>query len=190
MAATFAVGAAHAGVLSPGHKAGAEGAEPVCTTVTTVVRRGDVVLSTTSSTHCEEERGQAPGPTGAAAPGRPASGSGAVQTFGGSPSMIAKMFGAQDPGLKPRDVLGIWSAIERGQQDACRVQMMREPSANGFRVLTIGCKGALAHATAWKFDETQAALYDARGGLVAKVGGDRQHLSGLLVDGHAVNLIR
>jgi hypothetical protein len=190
VAATLAAGAAQA---SPaGQKAEKTGGEPICTTTTTVVRQGDVVLSTTSQTHCEEAEAQAPSPQGpqASASNRPHSRSPAAQVFGGSENMVAKVFGAEDAGLKPRDVLGIWSAVERGRQDACRVQMMRETSANGFRVETIGCRGALAHVTAWKFEETQAALYDSAGAAVTRLSGDKEHLSGVLADGRPLNLIR
>jgi hypothetical protein len=188
LAAILAAGAAHAGPLPAGHKAAGE---PVCTTVTTVVRRGDVVLSTTSQTRCEEDQaaGQAPA-AGAFSSAQARPHAPAVQVFGAVSSPIAKVFGGQDTALKPRDVLGIWSALQLGEADACRVQMMREVAANGFKVSTSGCKGTLARAKVWKFEETQALLYDASGSPVARLVGDRQHLSGVLVDGRQLNLIR
>jgi hypothetical protein len=210
-ALVLVAGSAEARILPfGGHKAekAASNAsdQRICTTTTTVVRRGDVVLSTTSSTHCEEDNTQAAAPPAAgpatasaeaASPGAAAKAPKSAQasaqraTFGGSHSAAASLFGmGPKPSLTPRDVLGVWTAIERGKQDACTVLMSREVVSGGFRVFTSGCKGPLSGASAWRFEETAAGLYGSDGAPVGKLAGDKEHLSGTLADGGLLEMSR
>ena len=181
-------GGAQARILPLGAKAAKAADERVCTTTTTVVRRGDVVLSTSSATHCENESGEA-GPT---SPAGPASSPGAPgPDLGPRGSGVATwLLGAPPSGLKPRDVLGVWTAIERGKTNACTVRMTREVSAGGFRVVAGGCHGVLGGAAAWRFDQTEAGLYGADGVLLARLTGDREQLTGALADGGLLNFTR
>jgi hypothetical protein len=188
-----AAGAAQAGVLPIGHKGAKGDDERVCVTTTTVVRRGDVVLSTTSNTRCEDDHSQATaGP--AASPSAPAAAAGAspaspARPFG-EPSVLASFFGARPVELTPRDVLGVWTALERGREDGCQVRMTREAFSGGFRVLASGCRGPFHAATAWRFDGATANVYRADGTLLSKLTGDKAHLAGPLPDGGAVDLTR
>ena len=203
-------GSAEARILPIGHKAqkpaaaASAGDQRICTTTTTVVRRGDVVLSTTSTTRCEDDTAQAspPAPAPGAAPqtasAEPAprnatarSASAQAATFGSSRHVTASLFGmGPKPSLTPRDVLGVWTAIERGKQDACTVLMSREVVSGGFRVFTSGCKGPLAGASAWRFEETAAGLYGPDGASLGKLAGDKEHLAGTLADGGLLEMSR
>ncbi len=193
-ALALTAGVADARVLGIGHKSAKlakSGDERICTTTTTVVRRGDTVLSTTSSTHCEDDHGQAPSEKdvvvqGTAPPGAAAS----AQPLQSSQSLAKQLFGLGTPGLKPRDVLGEWSVVEPGATYACTVRMTRETFKGGYRVFTSGCRGPLGGAVAWKFEQTVAGLYAPDGSSVAKLNGDRQHLSGQTSDGGTVSLSR
>lgn len=182
---------AGAGAAQAADKPAKSDDQRICVTTTTVVKRGDVVLSTSSNTRCEDDRGrpqaEAQSPPvaseGAAAP------SPAARGLVG-PSNLASFFGARPVGLTPRDVLGVWTALERGKENACRVQMTREAFSGGFRVLTSGCRGALAVAKAWKFDGSTAQVYAADGTLLASMTGDKEHLAGALPDGGVVDMSR
>jgi hypothetical protein len=207
---TLVAGSAEARILPFGHKAekvpaaASAGDQRVCTTTTTVVRRGDVVLSTTSTTRCEEDTTQAAAPTQGAAPqaataetapsGAPARAraSAPAATFKSSHSVAAaSLFGlGPRPALTPRDVLGVWTAIERGKQDACTVLMSREVVSGGFRVFTSGCKGPLSGASAWRFEETAAGLYGSDGAPLGKLAGDKEHLAGTLAGGGLLEMSR
>jgi hypothetical protein len=186
------------GLGKGGAEAGKDGDERVCTTVTTVVRRGSTVLSTTSSTRCDEDKGQAaaatrapePAVAQAASPPRadpivPPSGS-----LESSRSLASSLFGLGTPGLKPRDVLGEWSALEPGAAFACRVRLTRETFSGGYRVFTSGCRGPIGAASAWRFEETVAGLYGPDGGPIAKLAGDKKRLAGKTPDGQLVELTR
>lgn len=194
----LAAGVADARILPFGAKPAKGADEPICTTTTTVVKRGAVVLSTTSSTQCEAVHSQA-APLGDAGPA-PAPGSAASPSPSPSPFPSALgtsenlayrlLFGAGSEGMKPRDVLGIWSALEPGQSNACTLRLTREAFADGYRVITDGCRGELGRAKAWRFEETKAGLYDAGGAPVAKLVGDKQHLVGLTIGGKTIDLSR
>jgi hypothetical protein len=163
---------------------------PICTTTTVVVKRGDVVLSTTSSTRCEAAKGQPPAtaeaaPAGQAAAAAPQPAPAPRETFARAP-----IFSLGTAGLKPREVLGDWWVVEPGQHFACRVALSKEVSADGFRVLTYGCRGGLKAVVAWKFEETQVGLYGADGAAVAKLAGDKDHLSGPTDGGDVLRLTR
>ena len=110
--------------------------------------------------------------------------------FEGSRGLSSSLFGLGTPGLKPRDVLGEWSAVEPGATYACQVRLTREAFAGGYRVFTSGCRGPLGGATAWRFEETLAGLYGPDGAAIAKLGGDKKRLAGKTTDGRTVELSR
>lgn len=189
-------GGAQARIQPFGHRpaeVGKAGDERVCTTTTTVVRRGDVVLSTSSATRCEDPGAAATlgaSPSSAVAAEPPGSAGTRPGKELGGPGVVARLFGAVPLGLKPRDVLGVWTAIERGKKNACTVRMTREVSSDGFRVLAGGCQGVLGGVKAWRFDQTEAGLYGAGGALLARLTGDREHLTGASADGGMLSFTR
>ena len=188
LAAALVGGVAHARAKPP--KADDQ---RVCVTTTTVVRRGELVLSSSSTTRCEDEPAAAAPPAAASAAPQPSAGveTPAPSAFGEGSSALAKLvFGSPASGLKPRDVLGLWTVLVTGADNACTLRLTREVSDGGYRAFAIGCRGALGRTKAWKFEDTFAGLYAADGAQLARLVGDRQHLSGVLTDGREISLSR
>ncbi len=132
----------------------------VCTTTTTVVKRGEQVLSTTSNTHCEDE-GAKPG--------------GHISLPAATGLLEALNKG---PEMTPRSVRGDWRAVEPETGGVCHLFLTSTSGEGGLRARPTGCHGRLARVTAWRFDTDTVGLYAEDGGLVFRVSGDRDKLDG------------
>ena len=160
---------------------------PVCTTVTTVVKRGEVVLSTNSTTKCEE-------------PSRPGGGinlhPGAVLA---APEAVlaapAAVFGSMSLGgdgdaLKLKNTAGDWRVIYDRSGDICHLTLSARTNQSGFLAHGQGCKGELGHAGAWVFHEGATEILTADGKLIVRLTGTRNEVAGQTADGDAVTLQR
>jgi len=159
---------------------------PVCTTVTTVVKRGDVVLSTNSTTRCEE-------------PARP--GSGAKLHPGGvlaAPQAVlsapASLFGSISLGsgeeLRLRNAAGDWRVIYLRSGDICHLTLSGRTTSAGFLARGQGCKGELAQARAWVFHDGGAEVLAGDGAVIVRLTGNRDQLTGSTPDGERLTLQR
>jgi hypothetical protein len=230
-ALALSAGAADARILGIGHKdeaPAAQAGDQVCTTSITVVRKGDKVLSTTSTTRCDGPAAAAASAVAATpAPGQlplnapvtpsvipsapePYPSQAVVGGGGGARAQVAQaqaaprevplesqrgilktLFGASDPGPKPRDFLGDWSALQDGAVHVCKLRLTREALAGGgYKVTSSGCEGTLAAAKVWKFETTEAGLYTGGGAPLLKLSGDRTRLTGVNAEGGRISLIR
>ena len=142
----------------------ASGEPPVCTTVTNVVKRGEVVLSTSSRTTCEGAKGE-----GLKAP----------QAMLAAPAeALASVFGGSGE-LKPRQVRGEWRSISPGADRVCHVVLMQETTGLGRKVRTTNCpRPPLSRAEAWKLEDNAVDLYGKGGALLVRLTGDPARLSG------------
>ncbi len=176
----------------PAFAAGAPGADhpaaepPVCTTVITVVKRGEVVLSTGSTTRCED----------AAHPG------GGINLHPGAmlaaPEAVlaapAALFGSIPAGhgdaLRLKNTAGDWRVIYDRTGDICHLALSARTNQTGFLARAQGCKGAMHDAGAWVFNEGATEILTADGKLIVRLTGTRDQISGATVDGAAVTLQR
>jgi hypothetical protein len=164
--------------------AGPPAAEPaVCTTVTTVVKRGEVVLSTNSTTRCEE-------------PGRP--GGGISLNPGAVPEAVLAapkaVFGSLSLGdgdeLKLKNTAGDWRVIYDRTGDICHLTLSARTTQAGFLAHGQGCKGALRGAGAWVFHDGATEILTADGKLIVRLAGTRDQVSGATADGDQITLQR
>ena len=140
---------------------------PVCTTVTTVVKKGDVVLSTSSRTTCDGARGE-----GLKAP---------EAVLAAPAEALASVFGGSGE-LKPRQVRGEWRSLSPGADRVCHVVLMQETTDLGRKVRTTNCpRPPLNGAAAWKLEDNAVALYGKGGGLLVRLTGDPTRLSAAAV---------
>ena len=141
---------------------------PVCTTTTTVVRRGEVVLSTETRTRCDDGKdGLALDPSG----------------------LLGSLLGGS-AALEMKDVRGDWRMVEAGSGRVCRFTLMSATSPLGRRVRAVDCRGPLVRAAGWKLEDDSVGLYQADGALLARLKGDKARLTGLARPGEAIELQR
>ncbi len=159
---------------------------PVCTTVTTVVKRGEVVLSSNSTTKCED----------AAHPGgglnlHPGAMLAAPEAVLAAP---AAMFGSFSMGqgdeLRLKNTAGDWRVIYDRTGDICHLTLGARTNQVGFLARSEGCKGALGRAGAWTFRDGATEILRADGGLIVRLVGTRDQITGSAADGDTVTLQR
>ena len=165
---------------APAGAAPAAAEPPVCTTVTTVVKKGDVVLSTKSETKCERTPGERGSGEGGVHPG---------EILGSIGSPFGSLF-TSTPTLQEKEARGDWRVVERGNLRVCHAVLMSETNAQGRRVRTSDCIGPLARAAAWKLEDNSVGIYGKDGALVVRLTGDRNRLAGQTADGQPVTLQR
>ena len=149
---------------------------PTCTTVTTVVRRGDTVLSSTSTTRCDDA----------------ASGGGfRPEAVLEAPQGVFKAL-ALGGGVaaSPTNIRGDWRTVEAGSKRVCHLFLGSRAGADGYAARPIGCTGVLARVTHWKFVDDVVGLYGEGGAEVARLGGERERLTGAAAGGEALLLER
>ena len=148
----------------------AAAAPPTCTTVTTVVKRGDTVLSTTSTTRCDD----------AAASG----GGFRPQAVLEAPEGVFKALAlGGGVGASPANVRGDWRTIEAGSRRGCHLFLGAQAGAAGYAAHPSGCTGVLARVTHWKFVDNAVGLYAEDGAELARLGGERERLTGAAAAG-------
>ncbi len=150
---------------------------PVCTTVTTVVKRGEVVLSTNSTTRCEDRA-------------HPGSGLNAGSLLAAPASVLGTLGSGNGDLLTARNTAGDWRAVDRHSGDVCHIVLSVQTTAAGFLARGSGCHGPLGDAKAWTYREGAAELLRADGGLIVRLGGARDLLSGSTPDGDVLTLQR
>ncbi len=158
---------------------------PVCTTVTTVVKRGDVVLSTNSTTRCQD----------AAHPGGGGINAGAVL---GAPEAVlsaptallgAVAFGNGDL-LTARNTAGDWRVVNSRTGAVCHLTFSVRTNQAGFVARGAGCRGELAQAGAWTYRDGGAEVLKSDGKLIVRLTGRRDLLQGSTEGGDALTLQR
>ena len=165
--------------------AGAPAAEPpVCTTVTTVVKRGDVVLSTNSTTRCED----AAHPGGGIHPGAMLA---APEAMLSAPTAMLGIvaFGNGDL-LTARNTPGDWQVVNSRTGDVCHVTFSVRTTQAGYVARSSGCRGEIAHAGAWTYREGGAEVLKPDGHLIVRLTGTRGQLQGATEGGDALTLRR
>jgi hypothetical protein len=159
---------------------------PVCTTVTTVVKRGEVVLSNTSTTTCQNS----------------AHSGGAINLHAGAmlaaPEAVlaapARVFGSLSMGqgdeLRLKNTAGDWRVVYDRTGDICHLTLSARTNRSGFLARSHGCKGALGDAEAWVFHDGATEILTGDGRLIVRLSGTRDQVSGSTADGEAVTLQR
>ncbi len=147
---------------------------PICVTTTTVVRQGDVVLSTDTKTKCN----------------KPGEGGGLDLNIDGGAVGGALGGLLSAPKFDVGAAGGDWQTVQRGSSGVCKLRLLRKPGAAGRGVLTYGCTGALASAKTWTLENDAAVLRKADGAKILRLTGDRVRLEGRLGDGTEVVLKR
>jgi hypothetical protein len=159
---------------------------PVCTTVTTVVKRGEVMLSSSSVTKCEAT----PHPGGGVElhPGAMLK---APEAVLGAPAAV---FGSISLGsgdeLRLKNTAGDWRVVYDRSGDICHVTLSARTTSAGFWAHGQGCKGALRDAGAWTFRDGATEILTADGRLIVRLTGTRDQVTGSTADGDAVTLQR
>ena len=157
---------------------------PVCTTVTTVVKRGDVVLSTNSTTRCEDRAH----PGGGLNPGALLAAPAAV--FSAPVSVLAAVGAGNGDLLTARNTAGDWRAVDRHTSDVCHMVLSVQTAAAGYVARPSGCRGPLAKAHAWTYRDGAAELLTSDGGAIVRLTGTRDLLTGSTDDGDVLTLQR
>ena len=159
---------------------------PVCTTVTTVVKRGEVVLSTASTTTCQD----------------PAHPGGGINLHAGAmlaaPEAVlaapAHVFGSISMGqgdeLRLKNTAGDWRVVYDRSGDICHLTLGARTNQTGFLARSHGCKGALADAGAWVFHDGATEILTADGKVIVRLNGTRDQVTGSTTDGDSVTLQR
>ncbi len=158
---------------------------PICTTVTTVVKRGDVVLSTNSTTKCED-------------PAHPGGGGGGPGGVLQAPAAVlaapAKLFEGLGEGrgdlLTERNTIGDWQVVHGRNGDICHVVLSGQTTAAGYAARNVGCRGELAATRAWIYRDGAAELLKADGHPIARLTGSRDQLKGATEGGEALTFHR
>ncbi len=169
----------------------------ICTVTTTVVRRGDAILSSNTTTRCEA----GPTPSKAAEPGGESAGAGASPGGGGfhPPNPVA-ILGGVHPGdavksitsnrkLKPRDLWGNWT-VEKGSRRVCRVSLWAKGVGEVRPFQTTGCEGLVTQATLWMMADDGVTLRDPKGVVIVELNGSADRLTGKTAAGESVALTR
>ena len=157
---------------------------PICTTVTTVVKRGEVVLSTNSATRCEDPAHPGSGLNAASLLAAPAA------VFNAPASLLGSLGSGNGDLLTVRNTAGDWRAVDRHSGDVCHVVLSVQTTSAGFVARGSGCHGPLGEAKAWTYREGAAELLRADGRLIARLAGTRDLLSGSTPDGDVLTLQR
>ena len=157
---------------------------PICTTVTTVVKRGDVVLSTNSTTRCED----------AAHPGggiRPGSVLAAPEAVLSAPTAMLGViaFGNGDL-LTARNTAGDWRVVNSRTGDVCHLTLSVRTTQAGFAARGSGCRGELGQAGAWTYRDGAAEVLRPDGRLIVRLTGRRDQLTGSTEVGDTLTLQR
>ena len=157
---------------------------PVCTTVTTVVKRGEVVLSTNSTTRCEEA-------------GRAGIGLHPGKVLAAPESVLAApaaLFGSVSLGhgdrLRLKNTAGDWRVIDRRTGAVCHLVLSVRTNAAGFVARGEGCHGEIGEARAWTFRDGAAEVLRADGRLIVRLTGSREEIAGSTADGDTLTLQR
>jgi hypothetical protein len=159
-------------------------APPICTTTTTVVKQGDVVLSTNSTTKCED----AAHPAGGFNPGAVLQAPTAVLN---APSKVFDALGSGHGDLlQQKNTAGDWRVVDSRTGDVCHLTLSVRTAAAGYAVRTEGCRDELAHVGAWTYRDGGAELLRSDGGLIVRLTGTRYLLKGSSADGAAITLQR
>jgi hypothetical protein len=130
---------------------------PTCTTTTVVVKRGDVVLSSNSTTKCEEPGGAKPSLD--------------VGKVLNAPSGLLTAIGTGGEELTRKSARGDWKTVEPGASGVCHLFLMNEQGAGGYRARTTGCSPAMSQVKAWTFTDGGVDLHDAGGTVVTRLTG-------------------
>lgn len=157
---------------------------PVCTTVTTVVKRGEVVLSTNSTTRCEDPAHPGAGFNAGSLLAAP----GAVLS---APASVLSSLGSGNGDLlTARNTAGDWRAVDRRSGEVCHMMLSVQTTSAGYVARPSACRGPLAKAHAWTYRDGAAELLGSDGGVVARLTGTRDLLTGSTDDGDVLTLQR
>ena len=148
---------------------------PICTTTTVVERRGDVVLSTRTSTKCEDPNAP-PGLNPAAVLAAPA-------------AMLGALAGSGGDGLTPKNTAGDWRVVDGRTGDVCHLVLSVRTTAAGFVARGATCPRPLREAEAWIYRDGAAEVMAPGGRLIVRLTGTRDQLSGA-ADGDVLTLQR
>ncbi len=164
---------------------GAPAAEPpVCTTVTTVVKRGEVVLSTNSTTRCED----AAHPGGGIHPGAMLAAPEAV--LSAPTAMLGAMAFGNGDLLTARNTAGDWRVVNGRTGDVCHLTFSVRTNQAGFVARSSGCRGELGEAGAWTYRDGAAEVLRPDGRLIVRLTGRRDLIQGATERGDALTLQR
>ena len=153
----------------------------ICTTTTTVVRRGDVVVSTASTTRCEDEA--------------TANSRAARAVFNAPDAAVKSVFGSGiiaggGNGASAANVRGDWRVVDVKTQDVCLLFLTSQPAAGGFHVRNDGCKRPISQVAAWTFDNGDVLLHAGGGDVLLRLMGNRDHMAGVSDAGARFELLR
>ncbi len=209
-----ALAATPASAQAPSAGAAAPGPAKLCTTATTVVRRGDVVVGDNTSTRCDDEAATSPtdvcttsitivrrggvvvSSTGATkCEDESAPGGGTAKAVFGAPagalSAISKglLAGGGDRATAS-NVRGEWKVMDSRADRVCHLFLTSQPDPAGFRVRRTDCKGMIARVQAWTFEGEGVALHETGGGVIITLAGSRAQLQGRTAAGKPVLIQR
>lgn len=157
---------------------------PICTTTTVVVKRGDVVLSTASTTHCEKA-------TAHSAAAHADAVIKASETVLKTPdALLGSLTFGSGEALSLKNAPADWRVIDVRSGDVCHLVLNARPGASGLPARSEGCRGALARAATWRFQDGSVDVLAADGSRIVKLDGDRRQLSGQAADGDRLELQR
>ena len=158
----------------------ARGAAPVqiCTTTTTVVRRGDVVVSNTSATRYEAARGGSAAHAVFSAPGA------AVKSVLG----FGILAGGGD-GATASNIRGEWLVADVQTGGVCHLSLTSQAAAAGFQARSTGCAPPMSRVEAWTFDNGEVLLHGG-GDFVLRLAGTRDRMAGVTDTGGRFELMR
>jgi hypothetical protein len=159
---------------------------PICTTVTTVVKRGDVVLSTNSTTKCEAA--EHPGGGISIHPGEVLAAPAKVFT---APAVaVDAIFQGHGDLLTQKNSAGDWRVVNSRTGDVCRLILSVRTTNAGFAARVEGCRGELAHAGAWTYRDGGTEVLGHDGKMIVRLTGTRDLVKGSTVEGDALTLQR
>jgi hypothetical protein len=142
---------------------------PTCTTTTVVVKRGDVVLSSSSTTHCDE-----PG-------ARPASDVSAALKAPGA--LLTSVLSSGPPTMTFRKARGDWRVVEPGAARVCHMFLATQPTSGGYAARASGCGPFLSAARSWTFADGVVSLHDASGAVITRLTGYQDRMQSDEVEG-------
>ena len=183
--ALSAVWAAPALAADAPASAAARAAEPpVCTTVTTVVKRGEVVLSTNTTTRCEDPAHPGGGLNAGALLAAPAA------VFSAPVSVLGAIGSGNGDLLTAKNTAGDWRAVDRRTGEVCHLALSVQTTGAGYVARPSGCRGPLAKVHAWTYRDGAAELLTADGGAIVRLTGTRDLLTGATGDADVLTLQR
>ncbi len=182
----LSAGAVRAQDAAPAAPSPAAVEPPTCTITTVVVKKGDVVLSSNSTTKCVK-----PGE-------KPAEGGAGGGLFGGvaavpgavlKPLLNGPSLLASPPDMEMRHMTGVWQTV-RGPRKSCQVVLLTQTTPLGRGVRAGSCTGVLGRAKGWKVEDKDVVMVDQAGAVLARLQGDRDRISGVADDGELLVLQR